>query len=446
MPQGRMSASARAVDCPDARHTSCRHGPSDVGARGVLNARGSSSDARVSGKPRGTDKRRSARRSRAVPSRVDKACTLRIELRMIETAIASRSVETGGQDNRASLISKSNHRIRRRASPYRCMRSGGEHVLRARVHAMASAAEKRMRRFTIESCRASPFLWQESFGSDRRRPGWPLDLAFDLANNRLSGEPRWPAGGREAAMRLAGWRRVRRAAGGRLRWRLLLAPAVGLRPRPRSRRPCRAQPGASGPDRGQQDAPGRRPATPPSSPPATRLVGRGRRAGHQPQPHAEITGDGQRTRFSLHLSAAVPYQIFTLADPYRLIIDMPDVELPAAQGRRPARAGAHPGLSLRPVRARQVAHRHRHQRSGAGRGGRHRHAARHQGGAPQHRSCRRPIAASFIRQAAAARSAHQEARERPDDAASPAPGQTPSRSSSSMPATAASIPAPSAAR
>jgi N-acetylmuramoyl-L-alanine amidase len=52
--------------------------------------------------------------------------------------------------------------------------------------------------------------------------------------------------------------------------------------------------------------------------------------------HAEVTGDGKRTRFSLHLSSAVAYQIFTLADPYRLIIDMPDVSfrLPAGAGQR----------------------------------------------------------------------------------------------------------------
>ena len=51
---------------------------------------------------------------------------------------------------------------------------------------------------------------------------------------------------------------------------------------------------------------------------------------------AEISGDRQRTRFSLHLSSAVAYQIFTLADPYRLIIDMPDVNfrLPKAAALR----------------------------------------------------------------------------------------------------------------
>lgn len=51
---------------------------------------------------------------------------------------------------------------------------------------------------------------------------------------------------------------------------------------------------------------------------------------------AEISGDARRTRFSLLLSRAVPHQIFTLADPYRLIIDMPDVSfrLPKGAGQQ----------------------------------------------------------------------------------------------------------------
>lgn len=52
--------------------------------------------------------------------------------------------------------------------------------------------------------------------------------------------------------------------------------------------------------------------------------------------HAELTGDRQRTRFSLQLSSPVAYQLFTLADPYRVIIDMPDVQftLPKGAGQR----------------------------------------------------------------------------------------------------------------
>jgi N-acetylmuramoyl-L-alanine amidase len=51
---------------------------------------------------------------------------------------------------------------------------------------------------------------------------------------------------------------------------------------------------------------------------------------------AEISGDIRRTRFSLVLSRAVPHQIFTLADPYRLVIDMPDVNfrLPKGAGQQ----------------------------------------------------------------------------------------------------------------
>jgi len=51
---------------------------------------------------------------------------------------------------------------------------------------------------------------------------------------------------------------------------------------------------------------------------------------------AEVTGDDQRTRLALVLSSRVPYQIFTLADPYRVIIDMPDVDfrLPRGAGQQ----------------------------------------------------------------------------------------------------------------
>jgi N-acetylmuramoyl-L-alanine amidase len=50
----------------------------------------------------------------------------------------------------------------------------------------------------------------------------------------------------------------------------------------------------------------------------------------------ELTGDKARTRFALHLSAKVSHQIFTLADPYRVIIDIPDVHfrLPKGAGQK----------------------------------------------------------------------------------------------------------------
>jgi N-acetylmuramoyl-L-alanine amidase len=51
---------------------------------------------------------------------------------------------------------------------------------------------------------------------------------------------------------------------------------------------------------------------------------------------AEIVPAGSRTRFSLLLSGNVPYQVFTLPDPYRVIIDMPDVafQLPTGAGQQ----------------------------------------------------------------------------------------------------------------
>ena len=52
---------------------------------------------------------------------------------------------------------------------------------------------------------------------------------------------------------------------------------------------------------------------------------------------AEIGGDEARTRFSLHaVRPACPTSYFTLADPYRLIIDMPDVSfrLPKGAGQQ----------------------------------------------------------------------------------------------------------------
>lgn len=62
--------------------------------------------------------------------------------------------------------------------------------------------------------------------------------------------------------------------------------------------------------------------------------------------HGEIAGDDRLTRFSLVFSAGVPYQVFTLPNPYRVIIDVPDVEFrlpPAAglQGRGLIRAYRH---------------------------------------------------------------------------------------------------------
>ena len=51
---------------------------------------------------------------------------------------------------------------------------------------------------------------------------------------------------------------------------------------------------------------------------------------------ARIGGDAERTRFVADLSKKVSFRVFTLADPYRVIVDMPDVsfQLPAGLGRK----------------------------------------------------------------------------------------------------------------
>ena len=48
---------------------------------------------------------------------------------------------------------------------------------------------------------------------------------------------------------------------------------------------------------------------------------------------ARLGGDAQRTRFVTVLSKKVKYAIRTLADPYRVIIDLSDVKLNLPSGR-----------------------------------------------------------------------------------------------------------------
>lgn len=47
---------------------------------------------------------------------------------------------------------------------------------------------------------------------------------------------------------------------------------------------------------------------------------------------SDITGDEDLTRFSIVFSSPVPYQVFTLANPHRVIIDVPDVTFRLAAG------------------------------------------------------------------------------------------------------------------
>jgi N-acetylmuramoyl-L-alanine amidase len=52
--------------------------------------------------------------------------------------------------------------------------------------------------------------------------------------------------------------------------------------------------------------------------------------------HSEVAGDEQLTRFSLAFSGPVPYQVFTLSNPHRVVVDLPDVafNLPPGAGQQ----------------------------------------------------------------------------------------------------------------
>lgn len=51
---------------------------------------------------------------------------------------------------------------------------------------------------------------------------------------------------------------------------------------------------------------------------------------------SEVTGDQRLTRFTLALTSAVPFHVFTLPHPHRVVVDMPDVEF-----RLPVKSGQH---------------------------------------------------------------------------------------------------------
>ena len=83
-------------------------------------------------------------------------------------------------------------------------------------------------------------------------------------------------------------------------------------------------------------------SVPPSS--ATTIVEKRRARSDAPKPeksggvsatHAELTGSEAATTFLLDFSSGVQAEVFTLADPYRVVIDLPDVvfRLPKGAGQ-----------------------------------------------------------------------------------------------------------------
>jgi N-acetylmuramoyl-L-alanine amidase len=54
---------------------------------------------------------------------------------------------------------------------------------------------------------------------------------------------------------------------------------------------------------------------------------------------ARLTGDGKQTRFILDLDKAIPFRAFALADPYRVVVDLPQVNFQLAAGTGAAARG-----------------------------------------------------------------------------------------------------------
>jgi len=100
---------------------------------------------------------------------------------------------------------------------------------------------------------------------------------------------------------------------------------------------------------------------------------------------ARLGGDEQKTRLVVDLSRRVEISAFTTADPYRVIVDLPDVtfDLPAAAGR--LGRGLVSAYRYGCDRARQGAHRARHQGAGRDRALLRARGIRRPAGAPRDR-------------------------------------------------------------
>ena len=68
-------------------------------------------------------------------------------------------------------------------------------------------------------------------------------------------------------------------------------------------------------------------------------------AAAQPTVKAVRTGESpERTRFVMELSEDVPYRVFTLSDPFRVVVDLPELLWTVPEGRQPKARGLITGL------------------------------------------------------------------------------------------------------
>ena len=79
---------------------------------------------------------------------------------------------------------------------------------------------------------------------------------------------------------------------------------------------------------------------------------------------ARLAGDGKQTRFILDLDQPIQFRAFTLTEPYRVIVDIPEVNFQLAAGTGTAGRGLIKALPLRACDARRLPDRARSDRSG----------------------------------------------------------------------------------
>ena len=81
-------------------------------------------------------------------------------------------------------------------------------------------------------------------------------------------------------------------------------------------------------------APAFAPSAAEASPPTTTAAGPAAASGFPVASEARLAGDGKQTRFVLDLDKTIQFRAFTLADPYRVVVDIPQVtfQLPAGTG------------------------------------------------------------------------------------------------------------------
>ena len=101
---------------------------------------------------------------------------------------------------------------------------------------------------------------------------------------------------------------------------------------------------------------------------------------------ARLGGDDTQTRFVMDLNRKIDLRAFTLADPYRVVIDIPQVTFPVAAADRRERPRPDQGVPLRAGDAGRLAHRVRSHQAGAGRQGLRGRCRGRRAGAPGARS------------------------------------------------------------